>query len=168
MTLTRWLWLGPVAFLVHDAEEWLTLGPWLAANGARLPAGAQRVFAPVTPQGFALGVLVLLAGFVAVTAHGVQRARAGRRAWPWLVVAGAFVANGLTHAAQALVLRGYVPGLVTALGVSVPYGWAAARAYRRAGLASWRQLALAGAAGLLLQAPLALAALLAGRALAGR
>ena len=64
---------------------------------------------------------------------------------------------------QAIWFGGYVPGLMTALLVSMPYGLSAARAYRRAGLASVGELAAAGGLGLLLQMPLALAGLAAGR-----
>ena len=163
MRVTSWMWLGPVAFLVHDGEELATIGPWLAAHRAELP-GIARVLASVTVEGFAASVLVLLCGLVLATLHGVHRARRGRRSLPWLAVAGAFVANGITHAAQAAWFGGYVPGVVTAVLVSVPWGIATARAYRRAELASPRMLIAAGSLGLLLQVPLALAALAAGKA----
>jgi len=163
--VTRWIWVGPIAFLVHDAEELLTFAPWLATHGSRLPSIAQPLLGGVTTARFAVSVLVLFVGFVAASAHGAWAARHGRRSWPWLIVAGAFVANGVTHVAQGVWFAGYVPGLATALGVSLPYGWMAARAYRRAGLASTAMLGAAGALGLVLQAPLALAALAAGGAL---
>ena len=164
MRVTRWIWLGPVAFLVHDTEEILTIAPWVASHRAELPAIA-RPLAGITTAAFATSVVVLFLGFVAAAAHGARRAERGRRSWPWLLVAGAFVANGATHVLQALWLRGYVPGVVTAICVSIPYGWMAARRLRAAGLASTRTLATAGALGLVLQVPLALAALAAGGAL---
>ena len=162
MRVTRWMWLGPVAFLVHDAEEVATIVPWVGAHRGALPALAQPS-ADITTRGFAVSVLVLLAGFVVVTSWGVHQAARERRSWLWLAVAGAFVANGVTHVAQGIWFGDYVPGLVTALIVSIPYGLGAARAYRGAGLATTRELAAAGGIGLLLQVPMVLAALAAGR-----
>ena len=107
--------------------------------------------------------MVLLAGFIAAAAHGAAAARRGAASLPFLIAAGAFVANGVTHVAQAALFRGYTPGVVTAVLVSLPYGYALARALRGEGLASGRTLRVAFALGFALQVPLALLALLAGR-----
>ena len=158
MRVTSWIWAGPLAFLVHDAEEVATMVPWLAAHRDVLPRLAQPL-ATITTRGFAIGVAVLLVGFVLAAAHSAHQAQRGHRSVIWLAIGGAFVANGVTHVAQAAWFGGYVPGLVTALVVSLPYGIGMGRAYRRAGLASTRTLVAAVALGLLLQVPLALAAL---------
>lgn len=161
MRVTPWIWAGPVAFVVHDAEELATIAPWLAAHRTMLPSVAQPL-AGVTPSGFAISIGVLLLGFLLAAARGAQQARRGRRSVLWLVVWGAFVANGATHVAQAAWFGSYVPGLVTAVVVSLPYGIGMARVYRRAGLASTRELLAAAGFGLLIQGPLVLAALSAG------
>jgi hypothetical protein len=163
MRVTSWIMLGPAAFLVHDAEEVATIAPWLAAHRTVLPPIAQPL-ADITTRGFAVGVAVLFVGFVLAAAHGVHAARAGRRSWLWLIVAGAFAANGVTHVAQAAWVGGYVPGVATAVLASLPYSVGFARAYRSAGLASTGTLGLALLLGLLIQGPLALAALAAGAA----
>ena len=81
---------------------------------------------------------------------------------PFLVVTGALVANALTHVLQAIYFGRYTPGVVTALSVSLPYGYAVGRVFRRDGIASPAALRWAVAAGLVLQVPLAVLALLAG------
>lgn len=157
--VTRWIWLGPSAFLVHDTEELVTMVPWIAAHRALLPAAVRPLAESVTTTGLALGVAALFTGFVFAAAHGVRRARRGAPSWPFLVAAGAFVGNGVTHLAQAAYVGGYTPGVVTALLVSLPYGWGLARACHAAGLASTRALALCLAIGVVAQVPIALAAL---------
>jgi hypothetical protein len=161
-SLIAWMWLGPLAFLVHDAEEIATVAPWLRANRSALPAAAQP-FADVTTRQFALGVAVLFVGYVAATAAGAYLLRRGRLPLPFLLVTAAFAANGLTHPVQALLFRGYTPGVVTALLVALPYGYGVARAFRRASLLSPSSLRWLLLAGVLLQVPLVVLALAAGR-----
>ena len=57
------MWLGPVAFLVHDAEEIATVEPWLRAHRSVLPAAAQP-FADVTAAQFSVSVAILFAAYV--------------------------------------------------------------------------------------------------------
>ena len=157
-----WIWLGPVAFLVHDAEEIATIAPWVRAHRAQLPALAQPL-AGIDTRQFALAVAVLLAGYAAAAWHGARAVRRGRPPVPFLVATGALVANAVTHLLQALYFGGYTPGVVTSLAVILPYGYAAGRALRHHGVASAASLRWAVAAGLVLQIPLALLALAAGR-----
>jgi hypothetical protein len=157
-----WIWLGPVAFLVHDAEEIVTVVPWLHAHREQLPAFL-RPLATIDTGQCAAAVAVLFAGYVLAAWHGAWAVRRGRRPLPFLVVTGALVANALTHILQALYFGGYTPGVVTALSVTLPYGYAAGRALRHHGVASAASLRWAVAAGLVLQVPLVLLALLAGR-----
>jgi len=158
----RWIWAGPAVFLMHDAEEILTVAPWLRDHRAELPS-VLRPFTGITTGEFTLAVLVLFLGFLAVAAHGARRARQGRLSVPLLLVAGAFVANGITHLGQAALFRGYTPGVVTALLVVLPYGVMFGEQLRRSGLATRRTLVGAVAAGAVLQVPLAVLALLAVR-----
>jgi len=160
-SLITWMWLGPLAFLVHDAEEIATVAPWLRANRSALPAAAQP-FAHVTTEQFALGVAVLFVGYVAAVAAGAYLLRRGRFPLPFLLVTAAFVANGLTHPIQALLFRGYTPGVVTALLVALPYGYGVARGFRRAALLSASTLRWLLLAGVLLQVPLVILALAGG------
>jgi hypothetical protein len=116
-----WFWLGPVAFLVHDAEEILTVEKWLRQHREELPGFAQP-FVGITTGQFAAVVALLFIGYSLATWHGTHAVRRGRFPLPFLLLSGVFVANGVTHVAQAFYFRGYVPGLVTAVLVNLPYG----------------------------------------------
>ena len=158
----RWIWAGPAVFLMHDAEEILTVAPWLRDHRAELPS-VLRPFTGITTAEFALAVLVLFLGFLAVAAHGARRARQGRTSIPFLLVAGTFVANGITHLGQAALLRGYTPGAVTALLLVLPYGVLLGEQLRRRGLVTRGTWVGVVAAGALLQVPIVALVLLAVR-----
>lgn len=162
MHIIGWIWGAPVVFLVHDAEEILTVEPWLRAHRAELPSVVQP-FTAVTTGQFALAVALLFVGFLAVTVHAVRQARRGRAPVPFLLVAGALVANGLTHLVQAALFRGYTPGVVTTLLVVLPYGYLLGARLLASGLVTRRTLVGAVAAGAFAQIPIAALALLAVR-----
>ena len=164
MRLTSWIWAAPVAFLVHDAEEIATLERWLGLHAPALPAAARPLVGITTGQ-FAVAVGVLFVGILLAAAHGARQARRERLSIPFLLVAGALVANAVTHVAQAAYFRGYTPGVVTAVVILLPYGLALGRRLRASRLASPRLLAGAVGGGMLLQVPLALLALAAAGAL---
>ena len=165
MNLSRWIWLAPVVFLLHDAEEVATVLPWVRAHAGQLPAVARPYAAQITTSGFAVAVGVLLAGVVLASWHGAQCVRRGVPSWPFLIVAGALAGNALTHVGQAVYFGGYAPGVVTAVVLVVPYAVGLARALRDAGIVTRRQLALLLALGVVIQTPIALAGLAAGRLL---
>ena len=163
MRVTRWIWAAPAAFLVHDAEELLTVERWLRTHATELPA-ALRPLLDVTTRQFAVAVAVLAAGFLLAAAHGARQARRDALSLPFLLAAGALVGNALTHVGQAALLGGYTPGVATAVLVVLPYGLGLGRTLRAHRLASARRYAAAVGAGVLLQIPLALMALAIGRA----
>lgn len=166
MNISRWIWLAPVVFLLHDAEEVATVLPWLRANAARLPAIARPYVAQITTPAFAVAVGVLLAGVVLASWHGAQRVRRGMPPWPFLIVAGALAGNAVTHVGQAVYFGGYTPGIVTAVVLVVPYAVGLARALRDAGMVTRRQLAVLLTFGVVIQTPIAIAGLAAGQFLA--
>ena len=162
MTITRWIVSGPAVFLVHDAEEILTVEPWLRAHRAELPAVVQPLTAVSTEQ-FALAVGMLFVGFLAAAVHAVGQARRGHVSVPFMIIAGALVANGFTHLAQAAYFRSYTPGVVTALLLVLPYGYCLGARLLAAGLVTQRALIGAVAVGAVAQIPIAALALLAVR-----
>ena len=161
----RWVWLGPLAFLVHDAEEVLVFEGWMRRHGSELPAVVRAFLGPLNTRQLALAVLVLFAGYVVASLIGVQAIRTRRRPWPYLVITGAFVGNGLTHLLQAAAFGGYTPGVVTAAVVSLPYGWGVGRALIADEIVPRRLLLALLGMGVALQVPLAWLALEAGRQL---
>ena len=162
MRVTQWIWAGPIAFLIHDAEEVATVERWLGLHAAQLPPVVQPLIGITTRQ-FAAAVVLLLIGFILTAAHGARRAQRHLPSIPFLLVAGAFVANGVTHLAQAAYFRGYTPGVLSAIVVVLPYGVALGRSLSRNSIITPRTYAAAVVAGAMLQVPFALLALAAVR-----
>ena len=166
VSLRTWIWLAPGIFLVHDVEELATAEGWLRSHAAALPVALQVRAATVMTSRLAVSVAVLLGLFVIAAWDGARRAKVGKRSWLFLLAAGALAGNSLTHLAQATWFGGYTPGVVTAVLVCMPYAILLARALERAGLLTRRHAMVLLAAGILIQAPIVLAALAVGGNLA--
>jgi len=116
------------AFAVHDAEEWVTMPGWGARNVDRL-----RHLYPRVPQRFwrrldlpavhvRVGITVMGLVFLVAAALG---ARTDGRAVVYQVVLIGFGVHGLGHLGQALLARGYTPGMITSVLVVLPFSiWA--------------------------------------------
>lgn len=124
---SRAIWLLPLAFVVHDAEEFATRGAWLARNREFLHGLLQRYLglhgpelgAPMSLPATALGMSVLLMIFLGVTG-GLWLSRRRIFLYGYLVALAAFFLHGFVHLAQAGLFGGYTPGLATALLVVLP------------------------------------------------
>jgi hypothetical protein len=160
----RVLWLMPVTLLLHDAEEMSALAPWmrahpeipekLAAFGAPGRAAAQSFAIPVSQSVLAAGFVVALA--FAVTAGAFFRPR-GTVLTLFAILTGGVFLHAFVHLAQALLLGGYVPGLVGTLVFVVPGCLFLYRRLLREGVLTLRKAVLAGACGILLFVPVVLA-----------
>ena len=130
------LWLMPIAFIIHDGEELLTIPDWIAGHRAELDYFAARSETaaelirslPVTTKqaGFAIGSLLIL--FVVVTAGAAISGRRGFWLYSYSALLGALSLHVLTHIAQAVYFAGYAPGVVSAVAVIIP---SAVYIYRR-------------------------------------
>jgi hypothetical protein len=158
-TVTRWIWAAPAVFVVHDGEELATMMPWLRRHRDVLPDIAQSV-ADVPTRQLALAMLLLLLGLLAAAWDGARRARRGARPTVFLLLAGALAGNGVSHLGQALLFRGYTPGLATALLVVLPYAFGLGRQLESAHMVSARAWAGFVALGIVLQVPIILLTLL--------
>jgi hypothetical protein len=156
--LARWIWLGPLAFALHDSEEIVTLGPWARLHRSELPPFA-RVLADITTAEFTMAVLLILLGYLAAAWHGIPTVRSGGRPLPFLIASGMLAANGVTHVGQALYFGGYVPGVATATLITIPYGWALMTVLARNGIATRATFGAMVLLGMVLQIPLAMLAL---------
>ena len=160
------LWAVPAFLALHNVEEALTLRAAWPTLALRVPAVARPVLATLAPASYmwALVVLTLLALGVAAWASR----RPGPAANWWLAAIQATVAlNVLSHLGAVVMLRGYAPGIVSALLVNAPFS---AYFFRRAVAERWlapgAMLATVPAA-FLLHGPGLLALLALGDALAG-
>jgi hypothetical protein len=142
--LRRLVWLLPVAFALHEAEEW-NIVPWFQAH-----------FAPRTELSD-LGARTLLVAFslAAFLYTGLASLLPSTRAWllavlPLFVLAG--FGNALTHLFWWLYFGAYAPGVLSAGLLVAPLTiYVALRAVRERLVPAW----YAGALFLFALAPLA-------------
>jgi hypothetical protein len=112
------LWLIPVFLALHNAEEALTFPSYL-------PYIATRVPVRLPPDAYsrllvALAVVTAIPFVVAVWAYARPRSRAAL--WTLLLIQTVVFVNAISHAlVAAFVLRGYGPGLLTALALNLPF-----------------------------------------------
>lgn len=170
--LVLWLLFG--SWVVHDAEELLVTPRWFARNESRLATLAARspparrflelVEADRTPLGVAIGVVGVFV--LAATAAGYLDAR-GVGMLVYATVLGGYALHTGVHLAQAVVLRGYVPGVVTAVAVVAPAAAVLYRVLVRGGFVSVTTALVTAVVGLAVVVPTAVAAHAFGRHVAG-
>ncbi|MFJ7158648.1 HXXEE domain-containing protein [Streptomyces sp. NPDC101118] len=126
------------AWAVHDLEELLTVPGWsrdrlpeLERRFPRVPERVWRQPAPADGREFAAAVAGMA---LVVTAAAAAGHRTGGRSAFYQGAVNGFGLHGLVHLAQAAVVRGYTPGVVTSPLLVVPFGlWARGR-LREAGV----------------------------------
>jgi len=174
-SLLRTLWLLPVIFAVHDAEELVTMPRWLTSHRLELEQIAAlnpllekmvHSLALTTPQ-VAIAIGFLLFVFLVVTAGAARSPRRGFWIYAYASLLGVLFLHVFTHVGQALLVRGYAPGVIGAVVVIIP---GAIFIYRRlfaAQLLSWKSAVVTGLIGMGLFVPGVLLAQQIGRLLWG-
>lgn len=169
------IWLFPIVFMLHDFEEVILFEPWLKHNGkalqtrfsSKLPAFLQGRMGRILNQSTAefsvsVGLIFLLA--VLCTLLAVLRGQYV----PFYLAASLFFLHGFMHVGQALLLRKYVPALITSLLIVLPYGVLLFSRLLAQGLLTWPLLILYFAITALLTLPFILGMLIAGEFLYDR
>jgi hypothetical protein len=111
------IWGVPGAVLVHNAEEALTVGRYTPAVLALVPDAVRRIM----PSRQYIYVALVVATSIPIGLALV--ARRERRSWATyglLLVAAVMLVNVVWHSVAAALLRGYAPGVVTAVAVNLP------------------------------------------------
>jgi hypothetical protein len=150
------IWLFPVAFLVHDLEELLLWGPWLERHReeilSRIPAFLAGRVRPILgkPTAEAAVPMALIFGLTVLAA--LLAAGWGRYGF-FLLASGMFFMHGFMHLGQAILLRRYVPAVVTSVVVVIPYGAVVFPRLLREGVVGPAGLAVALMAGAALMVP---------------
>ena len=125
------LWLLPISFMIHDFEEIVFWESWMAKNGAELTRRAppfltglandfvHKSTAQVSVTVFLIFCLTTVSVLLVTVAEY----------WPlFLILMSMFFLHGFGHIGQAILLRRYVPGVITSVLVVIPYGvWATGR-----------------------------------------
>jgi len=114
-----WLWLFPLTYAVHIAEEGLA-GEGFPSWIRRLPPVAALDIRISARKFYGLNALYLTAMIAAVLAAGSPGF-----AWVTPCLGAVVAANGLGHLAGSLITRSYSPGLVSGLTLWTPLGLAA-------------------------------------------
>ena len=160
------VWLLPLAFVIHDGEEILTMPRWIADHRplleriAHTGAPARRVVdnLPTTTAQVAVAVAVELAVLLLATVLFSRGVRPGLAAYFYAAALGVFTAHSLTHLGQTLLLAAYTPGVVTAVLIVPAAGVYLYRRLFEAGLLSRKSAWLSGVAGAVGIVPLLLTA----------
>ena len=140
-------WLLPICFVIHDGEELLTMPAWIADHRAVLDAIAhsgpvarlavEQLPTTTTEVAVAIGLELLL--FIAATIAFVRDPPRPLTRYLYAALLGIFVLHSATHLAQALVLRDYTPGVVSAVLAIPPTGLVVYRALFAAKLLTWAE-----------------------------
>jgi hypothetical protein len=127
--ILRLVWLFPIVFILHDFEELILFEPWLKHNAStirvlaarRLPGFMARqievILAKTSPQ-FALPIALICLLTLISTLLWTELGLAG----PFLLASSLYFLHGFMHIGQALLMRKYIPALLTSILVVVPYG----------------------------------------------
>lgn len=134
----RAVWLFPVAFAAHVAEEAPGFAAWVTRHGSS--RYTQADFVRIN----ALGMAMTLAGTALVARTRSRPAVFGYFA---LVLTQQALFNTLFHAGTTVAYREYSPGLFTAVGGCLPLWWRLSRLARREGLLTRSGAAAAGTIG---------------------
>jgi hypothetical protein len=146
------------AWAIHDTEELLTMGGWLDRARprlrARFPRVPERVWDRLRVSPAQARIAIGAMGVVMAAAAG-SGARTGGRSRFYQAALMGFGLHTAGHVAQAVAVRGYTPGVVTAPLVAAPFTvWA----WRRLGAAGVPRNARAAAAGAALLLPVTVGA----------
>ena len=122
------LWLMPLAFIIHDGEELLTMPHWIANHRSELDylaskseTAAEMIRSlPVTTKQTAIAIGVFLILFLVVTTGATILSKHGFWLYAYAALLGILFLHVFTHIAQAVIFAGYTPGLVGAVVVVIP------------------------------------------------
>jgi hypothetical protein len=122
---TATYWLLPLGFILHDAEEFVTMTDWIGRHHdelekiAALGPLARRLVQSVPVSRAEVGVTMFLelAALVAVTGLATRRPDSRMRLYPYSALLGVFVVHAFTHALQVFIFHSYVPGVISAVTV---------------------------------------------------
>jgi len=115
------LWLIPAFLALHNAEEALAFRRYLPLISRRLPAAVAARVDVTYPQMLAALVIATVVPILLI-AWVARRPADPTRLWFAVLLQVVVMLNVVSHlAAAAFVMRGYSPGLATALSINLPF-----------------------------------------------
>ncbi len=115
------LWLVPILFAIHNVEEALFMKETLAAAKSGLPRFMRILLPPISYEQFLISLIVVTIGAFLFAAFGRLERPHGPGVHLLVGLQVVLFLNAFSHLVSAVVLGGYSAGLVTALGVNLPY-----------------------------------------------
>lgn len=122
------VWLFLIVFMLHDFEEIILVEHWIRNNRGKLneviPARLLSIkdnMENTTTAQFSVGVawiFIVLSCVILYTVHSLSH---GGNFLVFVAALNVMFANVFTHVGQAILVRRYVPGVVTALLLLLPY-----------------------------------------------
>jgi uncharacterized protein with HXXEE motif len=114
------IWGVPGAVLMHNVEEALTIARYAPSALALLPDATRRSMPSLEYMYVYVALLVATAIPIGLALLARRRASGGWATYGLLLVAAVMLVNVVWHLAVALAVRGYAPGVVTAVVVNLP------------------------------------------------
>ncbi|WP_411968133.1 HXXEE domain-containing protein [Haloferax sp. YSSS75] len=159
------LWVLPISWVVHDVEEILTIEPWSRRWTRRIDGqtsgfGVQKRLVAVlasTRRQYTLAVGLVGCIVVGATIAGTLDPT-GVGLVVYLTILGGYFLHAFVHLGQSALLRGYTPGVVTAVLVVVPSSLFLYWRLFAAGVVDARLVAVTATGGLLSFVPIVVGA----------
>jgi len=124
ISLTSLIWLFLAAFMLHDFEEIIRIEPWFRKHAddviKRIPSPLHKPFtalSQVTSSRFAVAVCLEFLLLIPVTYLAAERGVY----LPFVGVNVVLFLHVFMHLGQALYVRKWVPGVATAVLITLPY-----------------------------------------------
>lgn len=113
-TFSIYFWLIPIIFACHNAEEYYFFPKMRYLQSIHMEENF------VQEKQFLLAIILLtILVFTVIVVHHFLRKRA--TLYAVLLVQSIILMNGFFHIGGAIIMRGYVPGLITAVVLIIPF-----------------------------------------------
>lgn len=112
------LWLVPIFLTIHTLEEALAMPAFIEKRNSSVPGALRDIIPPVTYKQFLISLLV-----ITIISYLIALVWMGRKTGVYLLVGFQVVMliNVFAHLMMAIFLKGYAPGIVTALAINLPF-----------------------------------------------
>lgn len=114
------IWTLFVIFVIHGVETIQTIGGWFAAHANKLQLAKRALAVPTVPE---LALALALEAIVVALAcfAGARQADRSPGMTLYLAMVGVVFGTAIVDIGQAIFVRGYAPGLVSAVVLLLPF-----------------------------------------------
>ena len=118
MSRNSLLWLVPVLLTIHNLEEAVAMPAFIEKRNAAVPGSLREFIPPVTYKQFLISLII-----ITIIPYLLVLFWPGRK-WTIYLLVGLQVVmliNVFAHVMMAIFVRGYAPGVATALIINLPF-----------------------------------------------